>query len=191
MARLAIFVDGGYSRSLARQARIWVDYGKLSQQVRSVVASGTEEPLDLLRTYYYDCLPYMGKNPSSEDEDRLDRKRREFRWLENLPRFAVRQGKLNYRGNDSVGKPILEQKGVDLRMGLDFTQLCVKRQITHAALVAGDSDFLPAVELARSEGIQVWLFYGKNSVADDLRTASDERVAIDRDFLQRVKSDVR
>lgn len=72
-------------------------------------------------------------------------------------------------------------------LGLDFTQLCVKRQITHAAVVTGDSDILPAFNLARSEGIQVWLFYGKQSFANELRREADERVEIDQAFLQRVE----
>ncbi|SDH74037.1 hypothetical protein SAMN04489735_104925, partial [Aneurinibacillus thermoaerophilus] len=30
---------------------------------------------------------------------------------------------------------------------------------THAAILTGDSDFLPAVEIAKSEGVHITLFY--------------------------------
>ncbi|MDD9955549.1 MAG: NYN domain-containing protein [Anaerolineaceae bacterium] len=187
MARLAIFIDGGYLSTLAQQADVWVDFEKFPHLVRDTVAIGTEEPLDISRTYYYDCLPYKSRPTTNEENRRYEKKHQFFEWLEELPRYVVRQGQLKYRGLSSEGKKIFEQKGVDLLLGLDFTQLCTKRQITHAAVVTGDSDFLPAIELARSEGIQVWLFYGSQSFANEIRRAADERVEIDRAFLQRVE----
>ena len=58
MARLAIFIDGGYLDVLARDDfRVWIDHRRLSAEITRTVAAGTAEPLDLLRTYYYDCLP--------------------------------------------------------------------------------------------------------------------------------------
>ena len=47
----------------------------------------------------------------------------------------------------------LEQKGVDMRIGLDIAQLAFKKQVDKIILIAGDSDFVPAAKLARREGI--------------------------------------
>lgn len=187
MARLATFIDDGYLKKLAQQADIWIDYGMFAREIEEIIDRSTKEPLDLLRTYCYDCLPYKDKQSTQKDISRYDKARKKSVYLEGLPRFTVRQGTLKKRGTDANGKPIFEQKGVDLMLGLDFTQLCVKRQITHAAVVTGDSDILPAFNLARSEGIQVWLFYGKQSFANELRREADERVEIDQAFLQRVE----
>ncbi len=46
-----------------------------------------------------------------------------------------------------------QQKGVDMRIGLDIASLSYKKQIDQIILIAGDSDFVPAAKLARREGI--------------------------------------
>lgn len=46
-----------------------------------------------------------------------------------------------------------QQKGVDMRIGLDIASLAYKKQADQIILIAGDSDFVPAAKLARREGI--------------------------------------
>ena len=46
-----------------------------------------------------------------------------------------------------------QQKGVDMRIGLDIASLSYKRQVDRIVLIAGDSDFVPAAKHARREGI--------------------------------------
>lgn len=46
----------------------------------------------------------------------------------------------------------IEQKGVDMRIGIDIAHLAYKRLIDQMILVSGDSDFVSAAELARREG---------------------------------------
>lgn len=46
-----------------------------------------------------------------------------------------------------------QQKGVDMRIGLDIASLTYKKQADQIILIAGDSDFVPAAKLARREGI--------------------------------------
>ncbi|MGH2715646.1 MAG: NYN domain-containing protein [Thermoleophilaceae bacterium] len=64
--------------------------------------------------------------------------------------------------------------------------MAAKGQITDAILVAGDSDFLPAVEAAKAEGILLRLFHGHNP-HNDLRRMADERVQIDAAFIERIR----
>ncbi|MDD9984297.1 MAG: hypothetical protein OXU81_23545 [Gammaproteobacteria bacterium] len=53
MARLAIFVDGGYIAKIAQDhLRIRVDFEKLSHTIRDTIAGTTGDNLDLLRTYF-------------------------------------------------------------------------------------------------------------------------------------------
>ena len=47
----------------------------------------------------------------------------------------------------------VEQKGVDMRIGLDIASLSYKKQVNQIVLISGDSDFVSAAKLARREGI--------------------------------------
>lgn len=47
----------------------------------------------------------------------------------------------------------VEQKGVDMKIGLDIASLAYKKQVDQIVLISGDSDFVPAAKLARREGI--------------------------------------
>lgn len=196
MARLAIFIDGGYLSALAeKEFKIRIDFAKFPNEILRTVAAKTPEALDLLRSYYYDCLPYVS-NPPTEDETKRFSKAKGFHeFLESLPRFSVRQGRLRFVGLDSDKKPIFQQKKVDLMLGLDIASLSAKRQVTHMAIVAGDSDLIPAFEAARDEGLSVWLFHGPrasrvdgtSTYAAELWSAADERYEIDADFVKRVE----
>lgn len=190
MAQLAIFIDGGYVAKIAEQhLGFWIDYEKLSDAVRERIARSTQEPLDLLRTYFYDCLPYQSNPPSADERDRFSKKRSFFSGLGRLPRYRVREGRLAYRGDDANGIPIFQQKRVDLMIGLDIASLAAKRAITHAAVLAGDSDLLPAFEAAQQEGITVWLVHGpRGTYARELWDLADDRFAIDdRAFANAVR----
>lgn len=47
----------------------------------------------------------------------------------------------------------VKQKGVDMRVGLDVASLAQGRYVDQIILIAGDSDFLPAIKMARKHGI--------------------------------------
>lgn len=47
----------------------------------------------------------------------------------------------------------VKQKGVDMKIGVDIASLAYKQQVDKIVLISGDSDFVPAAELARREGI--------------------------------------
>jgi uncharacterized LabA/DUF88 family protein len=196
MARLAIFIDGGYICSLAeKEFHIWVNYEILPQKLLEIIQAKTPEPVDLLRTYYYDCLPYQSDPPTPEEAGRFAKARSFHDFLSRLPRFTIRQGRLKYKGLDSFGQPIFQQKRVDIMLGLDIAQLSAKHQITHMAIVAGDSDLLPAFEVARTEGVSVWLFHGPHvskvdgtsTYADELWRGADERFEIDVALMKSIE----
>ncbi len=60
------------------------------------------------------------------------------------------------------------QKGVDMRLGLDLVEIALKRLVDQIVLVSGDSDFIPAIKMARREGVDVILDPMGNHVPDDL-----------------------
>jgi uncharacterized LabA/DUF88 family protein len=71
-------------------------------------------------------------------------------------------------------------------VGVDLALLAAKHQIADAAIIAGDSDFLPAIEAAKAEGVVIHLYHGRFPHRD-LVTAYDERTAITQAFIGSVK----
>lgn len=47
----------------------------------------------------------------------------------------------------------VKQKGVDMRVGLDVASLAYGQYVDQIILIAGDSDFLPAIKMARKHGL--------------------------------------
>ena len=62
----------------------------------------------------------------------------------------------------------VEQKGVDMKIGLDIASLSYKKQVEQIVLIAGDSDFVPASKLARREGIDFILDPLGANIKEDL-----------------------
>jgi uncharacterized LabA/DUF88 family protein len=196
MSRLAIFIDGGYLDNLAQdEFGIQIDYSKLSGEILKIVAAEGPNNLELLRTYYYHCLPYQSNPPTPLEATRFANKQKFFDYLCRLPRFVVRKGRLAFRGINEKGQPIFQQKRTDLLLGLDFALLSGKNQISHIAMLAGDSDLLPAIDVAKEEGILVWLFHGpryskkdkSSTFADELWRAADERFEISTNFMNSIQ----
>ena len=153
----AVFIDGGYLDKILfydhQNQRI--DYEKL---VKQMVA-----PDELLRAYYYHCLPYQSNPPTEEEKSRYSSRHRFVTALSFLARFEVRLGKLAFRGCDTNGEKIFVQKRVDCMVGVDMALLAGKGKITNDALLTGDSDYIPAIEAVKREGILVTLWHGSFS----------------------------
>lgn len=63
-------------------------------------------------------------------------------------------GKLNF--TDLQEKDFcleIDQKGIDMKIGLDIASMAYKQQVDQIVLISGDSDFVSAAKLARREGI--------------------------------------
>ena len=174
--RVAIFIDGAYLDHLLRQSFNFarIDYGALSSRM-----AGDSE---ILRTYYYHCMPYQGNPPKPDEQARYSSMRKFVTALTSLPHYTVRYGRLAFRGEDDQGRPQYEQKRVDILLSVDMVQLATKHTIQEAILLTGDSDFIPAVAAAKSEGVMVSLFHGQNP-HQDLWNEVDERTLITQDFI--------
>lgn len=62
----------------------------------------------------------------------------------------------------------IEQKGVDMKIGVDIASLAYKKQVDQIILISGDSDFVPAAKLARREGVDFILDSMRQSIKDNL-----------------------
>lgn len=76
----------------------------------------------------------------------------------------------------------LQQKGVDMRIGLDIASLSFKNQVEKIILIAGDSDFVPAAKLARREGIDFVLDSLGNDIKPSLSLHIDGRRTCDSEY---------
>lgn len=135
----AVFVDAGYliaatatrltGSSLRRGVK--VDYGTLiSELIASVeLRSG----LPLLRVYWYDA----GRNGVADQEQEQ---------VAALPKVKLRLGRVGVEG---------EQKGVDLRIGLDMVGHSRNGAVDIIYLLSGDDDLTEAVEETQAQGVQV------------------------------------
>src|SRR5260370_27770470 len=167
MKKIAILIDGGYLRAIAQKAgHVYnVDFIERFSQRCSLPDE------EVLRVLYYDCAPYEGtqRQPVSGT---LRQFHAADQWLVELSRknlFAVRRGVLKFRGfkpkqipiavgaalQDSDFNPDFDQKGVDIRIGLDITLYSSNHAVDRIVLVSNDTDCLPAMKLGRRSGLQI------------------------------------
>lgn len=179
MGRIAIFIDAAYLQFTLKQEfnSPRICFQKLVNRM-----AGSRE---ILRSYYYDCEPYQSNPPTQEERDRFGKAQRFHYALDRIPRFEVRLGKLAFRGRDANNNPIFQQKRVDIQMGVDLVLLAAKNLISDAAILAGDSDFLPAIDAAKPEGVVIHLFHGEHP-HNELVARCDERTKIDQAFIDAI-----
>jgi uncharacterized LabA/DUF88 family protein len=105
--------------------------------------------------------------------------------LEQLSRFQIKLGRLQkyYSENGDID---FRQKRMDVLLAVDLAQLSWTRNIGTAILIAGDSDFVPAVQTAKDAGVLVKLYYSNFSVHDELLTSADDKILITREMLETV-----
>ena len=174
MGMTAVFIDGAYLEKV-----LLYDHGRPSINFELLAAAMINEGDELLRVYYYHCLPFKSNPPTIKENERYGNRRRFYDALGYIPRFEVRLGRLAFRGMDQKGDPIFQQKRVDLMLGVDMAILAGKQSVSKVVLLSGDSDFTPAVDAVKAEGVLTTVWYGSSSdqtrPSDDLLRACDER----------------
>jgi uncharacterized LabA/DUF88 family protein len=168
LKRVSVLIDGGHLRVLVRQAKHKYD----PDYIEKVAHACVEPDESLLRILYYDCAPYAGKVklPVSGHEKEFSGSDRWLKELASRDLFAVRRGVLKFRGfkprripiadkplTDDDFKPDFEQKGVDMRIGLDIANHAATKSVDRIILISGDTDCLPAMKHARINGLQIVL----------------------------------
>jgi uncharacterized LabA/DUF88 family protein len=186
-----LLIDGGYLDFLQRSyGSPRLDYGRVAEAICEHFG------VTLLRCVYFNCLPYVSGNPSPEDQEAFRKKEGFYQRLQRLDRFEVKLGRLAFRGLDEVtGKPVLEQKQVDVLLAIEMVYAAARRSVDAIILLSGDGDFLPAVELVKREGLTFGLAHGPRSgaqmtVQESLWEAADLRLSLDMPFLEPLLRDV-
>ncbi|HEY3355894.1 MAG TPA: NYN domain-containing protein [Polyangia bacterium] len=172
---MAIFIDGAYLNKVLQRHHggTPVDYEKLA---RHLAANS-----DILRTYYYDAPPWQSNPPTADESRRFAARQSFFASLRKLPKFEVREGRCARIWDTYRNDWKYQQKRVDVLFSVDLVRLASKSRIDQAVLVAGDSDFLPAVAVAKDEGVSITLIHSPNlkEVHRELWDAADDRAPLD------------
>lgn len=183
MASAAVFIDGEYLRKVRENEfrNIYPDYSKIGSELCKRI--GVE--VQLLRTYYYDSMPFKSENPDEKELKLHKFKRKMLDAFSYFDDFEVRKGRC-IKVFDEKGQPKFLQKGIDTWLAIDLTRLSATGKIEHAILLAGDGDFVPPVRAAKEKGVKIWLFHGEK-FSRALFIAADRRIPITRELLLSIK----
>ena len=173
-SRCAVYVDAGYLLASAAtrvtgtslRSGVHVLYDHLVDAL--IEQAEDQSQLPLLRVNWYDSGSRGGLPDPIQEQ------------IGMLPRVKLRLGRLSYTG---------EQKGVDLRIGLDLVMHARNQAVDVMYLVSGDDDLTEAVEEVQGHGIPVILLVapdrdGKaHAVSKHLRREADDVVMISPDTI--------
>lgn len=198
MRSYAVLVDGGFirrrlgSQSAPFTAQDFADF------VGALEGHRHFSGCSLHRIYFYDAIPLTGQKAKPLQGGTVDfgqsaivgQSKTIHDALVRQPNVALRLGELAFRGwklrrnalpsgvaaatiSATELDPDIQQKGVDMRIGLDIAALTLKRIVSSIALVTADSDFVPAMKFARREGARLYLIPLGNPIKDTMLEHSD------------------
>ena len=198
MLRYAVLIDAGFvKQKLWPVNRKTVTSEVIETFIRQLCKSPHFADFRLHRVYFYDAKPLttqanhpngttidFAKTSTAKNNEAL------HTGLEKSPFVALRFGELVHQGwrinvktlrkanaqttfTAADLEPSIQQKGVDMRIGLDIASLTLKKQVDLIVLVTGDSDFIPAMKFARREGAQLYLVTLGHGVRDVVHQHAD------------------
>jgi uncharacterized LabA/DUF88 family protein len=176
LGKAAVLLDGMYLQNVTNVLQLngKLDYQKFSDKL----CAGYERT----RTYVFDALPADGSSSRVKKQRFLDR-------LSYLDKFQVEQG---YVKDETRICPecqksirITRQKKVDILIATRLLECSYDGRLDKIILVAGDGDFVPAVEIAKKNKEIVLAFAeeGNVGVATELKKAVDRRIRLDRGYF--------
>lgn len=205
MLNYAILIDGGFAKRKLGTAKTPADAKSFSVMIEKIMKHEALCTHRLHRVYYYDATPLTSSEKNPLSGEAMDfgatavvaSARRLFDELAKLPFVALRLGELSFNGwhvrpkalrseaggaREITGKdlaPQIQQKGVDMRIGMDIAALTLKKQAQIIVLVSGDSDFVPAMKFARREGCQLFLCALGHHIKPSMLEHSDLLLSLD------------
>lgn len=184
-----LLIDSGYLKHVVKEngGKYTADNIEILSQ-HTIRYIQTKEKIELLRILFYDCLPFSGSYTLPISKKKVEVKKEDYimRPLAQKDFFAVRYGTLKFRGwilkkdadkknvTDADFTPSFEQKGVDMRIGLDISQYAYERSVEHIILISNDTDCIPAMKCARKHGLKMSLIsYNDATIAPELKEHAD------------------
>ncbi|MBG7617186.1 MAG: NYN domain-containing protein [Chloroflexi bacterium] len=169
--RVMIFIDGSniYHSMKSHFRRTDIDLGKFCNKL--------SDRRRLVRIYYYNAE--VGR---TEEPERYRDQQKYFSGIEAIPFIELRLGRLVYSGWPS--SPPYE-KGVDIMLATDMITHSFKNNYEVAILVAGDNDYVGAIQAVKDNGKNVEIaLFGKERTSLQLRKVADQIIPIDGRYLR-------
>ncbi len=165
-----IFIDGSnlYHSLKSFCGRTDLDVGKFARKLQ-----GRRR---LMRIYYYNAR--VGQR---EEPERYRSQQNFFASVNAVPYCELKLGRLVYN-NWPTAPPY--EKGIDIQLATDMITHSFKDNYDVAILVAGDNDYVGAIQAVKDNGkhVEVALF-GKQGSSRQLRDSADKVHAINARFL--------
>jgi len=162
-----IFIDGSnmYHSLKAYFKRTDIDLARFNQKLLG--------KRHLVRMYYYNAV--VGKQ---EEPERFKDQEKFFKSVVALPYTELRLGRLVYTSQWPSSPPF--EKGVDVQLATDMITHAFKSNYDVAILVAGDNDFVGAIQAVKDNGkhVEVALF-GQERTSRQLRDVADRIITLD------------
>jgi len=169
--RVMIFIDGSnlYHSLKNFFKRTDIDIGKLGKKLL--------DKRRLVRIYYYNAKVGLKEEPQRYRDQQAF-----FASVSAIPYCELRLGRLVYI-NWPNAPPY--EKGVDIQLATDIITHSFKNNYDVAVLVAGDNDYVGALQAVKDNGknVEVALF-GKERTSRQLRIAADKVITINGRFLR-------
>jgi len=170
--RVMIFIDGSNMYHSLKHffKRTDIDIGKFCNKLL--------EKRRLIRIYYYNARVGLREEPERyHDQEKF------FAGITAIPYCELRLGRLVY--NNWPNSPPYE-KGVDIQLATDMITHSFKNNYDEAILVAGDNDFVGALQAVKDNGknVEVALF-GKERTSMQLRKVADKVITINKRLINK------
>ncbi len=209
MCKVAVLIDGGFlqrvftSKRSTPTQKAFPSADDVINIAKMVIQPGEK----LFRLYYYDCPPFEDttKNPISNitvnharspkcraikifQEELAQKEHVAFRkgdlrcfgWkLSDIALQSIERGTHPGTINPADLIPNFQQKGLDMRIGLDIAVLSTKRIVEKIAIITADTDFIPAMKYARKEGTIIAVVDIGSNLRSDMKHHADEIIKID------------
>jgi uncharacterized LabA/DUF88 family protein len=167
-----IFIDGSnmYHSLKAYFKRTDIDLGCFNEKIL--------EKRRLVRMYYYNAV--VGK---VEEPERFKDQEKYFKSVAAIPYTELRLGRLVYTNAWPSSPPF--EKGVDVQLATDMITHAFKNNYDVAILVAGDNDYVGAIQAVKDNGkhVEVALF-GQERTSRQLRDVADRVIVLDGRLLR-------
>ncbi len=169
--KVMIFIDGSnlYHSLKNNLGRTDLDVGKFARKLL-----GRRR---LTRIYYYNA-----KVGQREEPERYRAQQTFFNTVSAVPYCELKLGRLVY--NNWPNSPPYE-KGIDIQLATDMITHSYKNNFDVAVLVAGDNDYVGAVQAVKDNGKHVEIaLFGKLGSSRALRECADKVHVINARFLE-------
>lgn len=196
MRKVVFMIDGWFMRKRVYALKVFhYDGPNIRNYCRSHLREN--DYLYRIFYYDTEPLEKTGHNPVTKEMINFSKtpvaiaQRKLFESIKHTPNFALRLGSTVWRNRawilnpnkfkallkkeisvDDITEydvsPHIEQKAVDMKIGLDIALIAIKKLADLLIIITGDADIVPALKFARREGMQVGLDPLRNQIRPEL-----------------------